>query len=177
MENDIIQRKQHNMISSIPVPADGKLKSLHVKAKDYIRFSDNVSSLNVVSSLDDAHIDRSKLRSIHIGSNVKQLQTACFERCTSLSAVTGGAGVESIDDFAFKDCTSLTSFYPLTPGGARKLAIRNIGVSAFANTGIRELAVGLSSGSTNSTIQSYAFAGCKQLTSFTNILRNALADH
>ena len=61
------------MISSIPVPADGKLKSLHVKAKDYIRFSDNVSSLNVVSSLDDAHIDRSKLRSIHIGSNIKQL--------------------------------------------------------------------------------------------------------
>lgn len=75
------------------------------------------------------------------------------------------------------DCTSLTSFAPLAPGIAKKLSIKNIGVSAFANTGLREVAVGLSSGSTDSTVQAYAFAGCRQLTSFTNILRNALADH
>lgn len=165
------------MISSITVPADGKIRNLQVKAKTSIKFSNNISALNVVSSLDEAYIDRSKLKSINLGSNVKVLGQSCFERCINLSSVTGGANVHSIDDYAFKDCTALTGFSPLSPAGSRKLAIKNIGVSAFANTGIRSIAIGLSSGSTASTIQSYAFAGCKQLTSFTNLVRNALADY
>ena len=140
------------MISSIQFPADGKLKNLQIRAKNAIKMSDNISALNVVSSLDEAHIDRSKLKSIHIGSNVKRLMASCFENCTNLTSVTGGRQVNNIENFAFKDCTALTSFYPLSPDGAHKLAIRNIGISAFANSGIKSLAIGLSSGSTASNI-------------------------
>jgi len=52
-----------------------------------------------------------------------------------------------------------------------------MGLSAFANTGLKSVYMSLSAGSTYSQIKAYAFAGCKQLTSVTNVGRNALASY
>jgi len=42
------------MIKSFDVPSSNKLNEFHISAKNYMKFSNNVSSINVVSSLQDS---------------------------------------------------------------------------------------------------------------------------
>ena len=70
MVNDTTQRKHYDMISSITASKNNSIHNLNIRAKDHITFSDNINALNAVSSLDENGIDREKLKSIRLGSNV-----------------------------------------------------------------------------------------------------------
>ena len=165
-----------NSISTVVVPRSGKIEKLKVNAKKKLMFSNNVTELNVVSSLEEADIDRHNLTYMTIGANVSALLPMCFADCTSLVSVkSAGSKLKNIDSKAFYNCTSLSHVDAISKSNKTKL--HNIGLSAFANSGIEEAYISLSGTSTSTQVQAFAFANCPRLTAMTNVGSNYIADY
>lgn len=136
-----------NSISTVVVPRSGKIEKLKVNAKKKLMFSNNVTELNVVSSLEEADIDRQNLTHMTIGANVSALLPMCFADCTNLVSVkSAGSKLKNIENKAFYNCTSLSHVDAISKSNTTKL--NNIGLSAFANSGIEEAYISLSGTST-----------------------------
>lgn len=82
--------------------------------------------------------------------------------------------IKSVGDYAFYGCTSLTGISFLESGNK---VLKRIGQYAFANSGLRSIKVNLQGSVSESSINSHAFAGCKQLTSAELLNSTYLADH
>lgn len=96
-----------------------------------------------------------------------------FCGCENLRDVKTGSNLKNIDDYAFMNCTSLTSIDVFGKGNKTKLY--NIGVSAFANTGLKEVNIMLSGTSTDTQVNDYAFANNLELKKVKTIGSNYLA--
>lgn len=120
---------------------------MKIDAKKQIMFSNNISRLDVVSSLADADIDRKNLTHIRLGENVSALLPSCFVDCGNLSSVhTTGTKLKDIGNNAFNGCSSLVDVTFLQKGTNAKLY--NIGLSAFAGSGLKDVNISLSGTST-----------------------------
>lgn len=162
-------------ISSLTSPSN-RFKKLKIDAKKHIMFSNNVVEIDVVSSLTQADIDKSLLTHIRLGTNVSALLPSCFVECENLSAVhMTSTKLKDIGNRAFYGCKRLTNVTCLSSGSNAKLY--NIGLSAFARSGLTNVNISLSGTSTGTQIQGFAFAECPNLTSMTNVGSNYLADY
>ena len=166
-------------LSSIIVPSSNKLKRLkftYSGSHEYtFQLADIITQMTVISSQPEDMFYRSALTNITIGSNVSAIGTSCFSDCENLVDVTTYDKLKVIDDYAFKDCAKLRHISFLDK--SNKNAIYAIGESAFANTGLEDVAISLSGTSTHTYIMPYAFANCTKLKSMTNARSNYLADY
>lgn len=64
-------------------------------------------SYSITSIGANAFKGSTKLQTLKIGANVKQIKQSAFEGCTNLTTVTGGAALTTVGIKAFKGCTSL----------------------------------------------------------------------
>ena len=64
----------------------------------------------VTKIADKAFKGKKKLKTVTIGSNIKQIGTSAFEGCKKLKTVKGGDNVEKIGDKAYKGCVALTKY-------------------------------------------------------------------
>lgn len=115
----------------------------------------------MVSSMPSEKIQPSSIMNVTIGKNIETLETSCFINCGSLQSVTTSAKLKNIGDYAFQNCSSLTSVSTLSK--EQPHVVENIGVSAFANTGLTDIAIQLSASDIATQIGGYAFAGCRNL--------------
>ena len=167
----------HHMstISSITLVGT-KAKNLPISmANKTTQFSNNIYSINVVSTLQEQGVDYSKISNVKLGSNVQSLLPSCFINCTNLKSVTTYEKLKDIQDCAFMNCTNLKDVTFLKSNS--EIKIDNIGVSAFANSGLENVTVRLRGTTSDTQVQEYAFANCQQLTSMTNKGSNFLADY
>lgn len=74
------------------------------------------------------------IKSIHIGSGLKEIEGYAFEGCTQLEEVTLGENIESIKHRAFKNCINLKRV-------CFNKKIKEIGIDAFKNTSLIELKI------------------------------------
>ena len=75
------------------------------------------------------------------------LLPSCFAACENLTVVhSAGQKLKNIDNRAFYNCTSLKHVDAISKSNKTKLY--NIGLSAFANSGIEEAYISLSGTST-----------------------------
>ncbi|MBQ3498325.1 MAG: leucine-rich repeat protein [Clostridia bacterium] len=103
------------------------------------------------------------LSSISLPTTLKSIGNSAFENCTSLKNVVIPEGVTSIGGAAFKGCTKITSLsLPSTLTIIDNGGFNNNG--AFQNCN-KLKTVTFAKGSSNATIDSYAFAGCSALES------------
>ena len=87
--------------------------------------------------------------------------------CTNLTAVKTYQQLWDFGASSFENCEKLKS---ITPFARNTVAtVRYIGEKAFANTGIEDLYISLSSSATEAWIEPSAFANCKHLKSFTTV--------
>ena len=81
------------------VPRNNKLKNLKIDASHKIAFSNNITSLNVVSTLQEQGITNySNITNATIGQNVKELLPSCFIDCGNLKSVKTYGSLTAIDD-------------------------------------------------------------------------------
>lgn len=152
------------------------IKTTYSNAKTYkMQLANTVTSINVVSSLGIVDIDKSKITSASLGSNVQTIQTSCFAGCENLKSVVAHQNLVDVGDEAFKGCISLKSVNFLQESYGSTLD--NIGISAFADTGLESVAIALRGSAVATQVQPYAFAGCTSLKSMKNIRGNYLADY
>ena len=64
----------------------------------------------VTKIADKAFKGKKKLKTVTIGTNIKEIGTSAFEGCKKLKTVKGGANVEKIGAKAYKDCVALTKY-------------------------------------------------------------------
>ncbi|MBR6329883.1 MAG: leucine-rich repeat domain-containing protein, partial [Lachnospiraceae bacterium] len=139
-------------------------------------FRECVSLKNVtipagVTGINESAFQGSGITSINIPKNVLYIETAAFETCYNLTAVTGGEGLSEIKNNAFNLCSSLSSFnfgdniktigasafyecalnFIYVPG-----TVENLGENCFANNYADTVIIG--DGVTR--IPANAFAGC-----------------
>ena len=149
------------MLSSLTAK-NNKLRKVAFPASSYIKMSNNVKELNVVSTLTQLDVDRKALRQMSLGTNVEVLQESCFCDCLNLQSITSSTKTKSIGSKAFYNCASLTSFTPLD--ASTSYVLNDVGTSAFAGTGFKSVYCKLSlSSSSVDSFGSYLFAGCKSL--------------
>lgn len=74
------------------------------------------------------------IKTVHIGSGLKEIRECAFEGCTQLEEVTLGENIESIKHRAFKDCINLKRV-------CFNKKIKEIGIDAFKNTSLIELKI------------------------------------
>lgn len=167
------------MLSSFVANSQNKIVCIKKSYSSYgqkrIQMSNNITSINVVSTLTQQDIDPTRITSLAIGSNVKTLLPSCFINCSNLVNVTTKPNLKDIQDEAFKNCTSLKNVGFLSKSNKDK--VHNIGLSAFANTGLEDIYISLSGTATSTQIQPFAFANCRNLKSVTNVGSNYLADY
>ena len=115
-----------------------------------------------------------RLTTVELGDGVTSIGTSAFLKCKQLSSITIGSGVTSIGSGAFNGCTALTEavIQSGTIGegafnGCTKLAnvtlgngVTSIGANAFLKC---TTLTSMNIGSSVTTIENYAFSGCKAL--------------
>ena len=72
-----------------------------------IRISDNLTSLDVVGSQENAIL--SSLKSVTVGGQVQELAPSCFAGCSNLMNVVLPEGCGDLGDYAFAGCSRLQS--------------------------------------------------------------------
>ena len=97
--------------------------------------------MNVASSCTDVDIRRESITHVTIGSNIDTVMLSCFCGCTNLTSVTTYDKLKNIGDYAFKDCVNLKHIDCLTSTTNK---LYDIGISAFANTGLEHISISLS---------------------------------
>jgi len=140
-----------------------------------VKVSNNLTELNVVSTLLARDVNPNSMQNILLGTNVRTLLPSCFINCSNLKSVKASANIKDIQQQAFQNCTSLTSTSFFNDNFNGKL--NNIGMSAFANTGLVDIDIYLSGTAVDTQIQPYAFAGCRNLKDVTFRNSNYTADY
>ena len=101
----------------------------------------------------ETFIKAKALEKINIPSKITTIPSICFSECTSLTKVTGCAGLTAISDSGFKKC-------PLTNTDVSIFSnVTTVGAIAFYNAGITSISLPKAT-----SIGSKAFANCPNLT-------------
>ena len=139
-----------------------------------IRVSDNLSSLDVVGSYDNAVI--SSLRSVQVGNAVKELSPSCFIGCKNLLKVSIPESCDTLGDYAFAGCSSLYDINCLN--GQMQTPLANIGSHCFDGCdSLKDVKINLGRSNRLTMIGEYAFANCRNLRSADWTLAPFIASH
>ena len=76
------------MIKTIEVPSSNTIRQLNVNAKSYMKFSNNITAINVVSTLQENVVNRAYLTKFNAGSNIKAVLPSCFISCSNFNSVS-----------------------------------------------------------------------------------------
>lgn len=125
-----------------------------------MQFSSNISGLYVNNENDNGIHEQ--LLSAYIGTNISQVPISCFANCVNLTAINADNQIKKVSDYAFYNCKSLEEVNFL---GWEGKELYNIGNYAFAGSGLKNIKINLKSSVSDSSINGYAFANCKQLQS------------
>lgn len=127
-----------------------------------IRVSDNLSSLDVVGSYDNAML--SSLKVANIGQHVQELAPSCFINCRNLMRVKIPDGCGDLGDYAFYGCSSLFDINCLN--GQMTSSLANIGSHCFDGcNSLVDVKINLGRSNRLTMIGEYAFANCSHLRS------------
>ena len=155
------------MITRYVIENGNKLRGIKNKyssrGNHNIRITNNITEINIVSTLQAEDIDKSTVKSISFGPGVKKISDNCLNGCNNLTSVNC-TEVSKIGDYAFLNCNRLTSIQLLTKD--YKTQIEEIGVSAFTGTSIQEAYINHKV-TAGIRISPYAFAGCNNLSKIT----------
>ena len=105
------------MINRYTVTNGNKLRGIKnrysSRGNHNIRITNNISEINVVSTLQAEDIDKSTVKSISFGPGVKKISDNCLNGCNNLTSINC-TEVSKIGDYAFLNCNRLTSIQLLT---------------------------------------------------------------
>ena len=118
----------------------------------------NVNTPNLSVIKESAFRDCTALEHVVVSSTLSTLERYSFIGCTSLVSINTLGNISEINDNMFEGCTSLQS-----TGIENMTTLREIKTKAFLNSGITSIVIPDSC----TTIGSYAFDGCTNLTSVT----------
>lgn len=124
------------MLSSLSTKSN-KFTKVKIPTSKHIRISNNMTALNVVSTLTQLEVDRNALENMTLGTNVQSLQPSCFAECANLKSVVARKNTNTVGDYAFYGCRNLTSFTPLDQ--STQYDLQYIGDYAFYGAGFKEL--------------------------------------
>ena len=132
----------------------------------FLRISNNVSSINFHGMIDNRGLE-SQVISAYIQPGIQQIDASCFYNCYNLTAINSDNSVKMIGDYAFYNCSSLKSINFL---GTSNKELRVIGDHAFDGCGLESVKINHQGSISDSSLDSWSFANCHQLTSveFTN---------
>lgn len=155
----------------ITVPTRGTSRNLTLRkltvenAKKQISFSNNVTELNVVSTLQSQGITNyDNITQATVGQNISTVLPSCFINCHNLQTVKTFENLQNIGEMAFANCENLN--YVSKFDYSHPQDLWSIGESAFANCGFEKLAIHLHSNPADTSetwIYPYAFANNKNL--------------
>lgn len=135
---------------------------IHHRYKDNrihtVMISQNVIRLFVNNELENGI--QEQLISAYLGPSLTDVEVSCFANCINLTEINANNHVRKIADYAFYNCRSLTALNFL---GFEGRELYNIGNYAFAGSGLKDIKINLKSSVSESSINSYAFANCKEL--------------
>lgn len=133
----------------------------YADARTYtMQMSNNITNLYVSNGNANGIYDQ--LTSAYIGKSVSQVEVSCFANCRKLKSINSDNHIRKISDYAFYNCESLEEINFL---GDEERELYNIGNYAFAGSGLKNIKINLKSSVSDSSINGYAFANCKQLQS------------
>ena len=109
----------------------------------------------------------SQVTSAYIPLGISHIDASCFYNCYNLTAINSDNSVKMIGDYAFYNCSSLKSINFL---GTSNKELRVIGDHAFDGCGLESVKINHQGSISDSSLDSWSFANCHQLTSveFTN---------
>lgn len=132
----------------------------------FLRISNNISSVNFHGMIENRGLE-SQVTSAYIQPGIPQIDASCFYNCYNLTAINSDNSVKMIGDYAFYNCSSLKSINFL---GTSNKELRVIGDHAFDGCGLESVKINHQGSVSDSSLDSWCFANCHQLTSveFTN---------
>ena len=132
----------------------------------FLRISNNISSINFHGMIENRGLE-SQVTSAYIQPGIPQIDASCFYNCYNLTAINSDNSVKMIGDYAFYNCSSLKSINFL---GTSNKELRVIGDHAFDGCGLESVKINHQGSVSDSSLDSWCFANCHQLTSveFTN---------
>lgn len=117
----------------------------------------NEVNYNVTAVLDSSFYNKTKLTSVTLGRNVRELESRSFYGCTALVSFVMDSALTTIGDKAFYNCSKLNAV-TISP------ALTDIGISAFF--GCKALPSTLSLGKALRKVASNAFRNATSITAF-----------
>ena len=132
----------------------------------FLRISNNISSVNFHGMIENRGLE-SQVTSAYIQPGIPSIAASCFYNCYNLTAINSDNSVKMIGDYAFYNCSSLKSINFL---GTSNKELRVIGNHAFDGCGLESVKINHQGSVSDSSLDSWCFGNCHQLTSveFTN---------